>query len=218
MGVKQNLNVSSAFRGKCKAFMDGIRQSFPLVGEVARDAIVQTTLAGIGEGDSSFAQYSKLYQEQLDAVGGKPSGVVDLRGIFVKDQRYGKTRTRRFKNPTREAARVKRARARGEGRQAFVLVTIGKTSFIARTKVTRARKGLLDPESEMSTDLIRIIAMPNGIRLEYRPRHESYMINHNEGDGVVKREWFSVNKTPVKAAVSSTLATIFRALIRSFNT
>jgi len=217
MPVTQNVNIANAFRGKCDAFMQGIRQGFPLVGEAAANAIVQTTLAGIGEGDAPFAPYSESYQAQLDAVGGKPSGVVDLRGIFVKDSRYKKGRTRRFKDATKEAARVKRARARGEGRIAFVQVTIGDRSFIAQTKATRARKGLVDQQSEMSADLIHVLATPNGIRLEYRPRHDSYMVNHNEGDGVPKREWFTVQKTPVKAAVSATLVTIFRALIRSFN-
>lgn len=211
MPMKIRQNVTNGFRSKANILLQGLQDAIPLAGEVVRDGIIQTTLVGIGDGDTSFKPYSKAYQQLIDAVGGKPNGGVDLRGIFLK-QGYKGGKVRKFKNAQREAARQRRALAKGIGRVGYVQVTAGGKSFIVKTPPTRQRRGLIDPQSEMSADLIKITAQKTGFRLDYVPRQFDYMQKHNE-----TRPWFSTNKTPIKAAFASVLASVFKALIRNFN-
>jgi hypothetical protein len=210
MPLKINENVSRAFRGKCDALLQGIQDAMPIAGEAVRDAIVQTTLAGIGAGDAPFKAYSPGYQALIDSVGGKPGGVVNLRGVFLKPGYKGGTK--RFKDRTRELSRQRRALQRGAGRRAFVHVVIGSRSFIAKTKETRPQRGIIDPQSEMSADLIEVVVKKTGFTLIYHPRKTDYMVTHNE-----TREWFSTDKAAVKAALASVMAQVFRALVRQFN-
>jgi hypothetical protein len=209
MPMRVRHDVTSAFRKKADDLRKGIQALIPLAAEVVRDGIIQTTLAGIGANDAPFKPYSPAYQALIDSVGGKPSGGVDLRGIFVKE---GAKKTRTFKDPKREAKRQRNALAKGIGRRAFVQVSIGDTTFTAQTKPTRPRMGLVDPQSEMSADLIKITVTANGFRLDYSPRQRDYMTKHNE-----TRPWFSTAKTPIKAAFAEVLRVGFRALIQNFN-
>lgn len=205
--MKIRQGVTADFKKKCKAIIDGIQEALPIAGEVTRDEIVRTTLAGIGKDDEPFAPYSKAYQTLIDAVGGKPGGVVNLRGVFLKrDYKGGKPK---FKNEKRESAYQRRL---GYGRRAFVQVSFGEKSFLIQTPPTRPQKGLIDPQSEMSADLIKVTVQKTGFRLDYTPRQKDYMLYHND-----TRVWFSVEKTAVRAALASVLATVFKALIRNFN-
>lgn len=211
MPMRVRHDVTSAFRRKAEALMKGIQELIPVAAEVTRDGIIQTTLAGIGANDTPFAPYSPRYQALIDSVGGKPGGVVDLRGVFLKEG-YPGGKVRRFKDAKREAKRQRNALAKGAGRRAFVQVTIGDNTFTAQTKPTRPRMGLIDPQSEMSADLIKITVTAHGFRLDYSPRQRDYMTKHNE-----TRPWFSTAKTPIKAAFSEVLRIGFRALIQNFN-
>jgi hypothetical protein len=208
MPVTINESVSIDFANRAGAFMQGLKDALPLVGEVARDEVIRTTLVGIGKGDAPFKPYSPSYQALIDAVGGKPGGVVNLRGIFVKKG----AKQFRFKDAAREAKRQRRALTRGAGRRAYVQISAGGRSFVAMTQPTRPQMGLVDPQSEMSADLIDIRVSGDSVSLQYHPRQHDYMIGHND-----TRPWFSLEKSAVKGAVAEALKHIFVALIHSFN-
>lgn len=186
---------------------DNMGEDLKFAGEAAAEAIVVTTLAGIGEGDAPFAPYSRAYQEVLDAVGGKMRGTVDLRGIFYH---AGQKRVR-----YRSEARRRQYR---EGRQAYIRVAFGNLSFTARTGVTRPAKGIIDPLSEMSRDLISVVATDYNLKITYTARSEPYMIAHQEGSGrAPKRVWFTLNKTKVREALLSSIRTAIAARVNWFN-
>jgi len=169
-------------------------------GSIMADEIVRTTLAGIGDGDQPFREYSPAYRALIESVGGKASGVVDLRGVFEKRAPKGGEYSRT-------------ARSRGAGRRAYVEISAGGRRFFARTKRTRPRLGLVDPQSEMSRDLITVeVTGAARAKIVYKPRAQSYMILHNED-----RKWFSVNKTAVQAAGVYTLQQLFAARCDAFN-
>lgn len=185
-----------------------------MVGQAGAEAIVRTTLAGIGEDDQGFTPYSKAYQEVVDAVGGKPQGGVNLRGLFY----HGGQKRKRYRS---EAARLRER----EGRQAFVSVTFGTrglmlggqgllSSFTARTGVTRPARGVTDPLSEMSLDLIRVDATHDSISLRYVPRSKPYMIRHHNGDSKMpRRPWFTLKRAACVAGMHKVLRLVVRARI-----
>lgn len=61
----------------------------PLVrsGEAAADAIVETTLKGIGENDAPFVPYSPSYTHFLERTKAKPTEPVNLRGALYSGGR-----------------------------------------------------------------------------------------------------------------------------------
>jgi hypothetical protein len=201
---------TKAFAEKISIFTQGDEQAFEEIGKDAARMIVQTTLAGIGEDDAPFKPYSESYQKLLDHVGGKPSGIVDLRGIFYHKGRGPK----RFKDPARERKRQRRALEKGGGRRAFMQVTLGGRTFLVTTQLTRPRLGLVDPQSEMSADLISVRVTKTGFRLVYQPRRadETYMLTHQQD-----RPWFTVNKTAVAAVIFDGLRAYFKAKVRRWN-
>jgi hypothetical protein len=194
-------------KAKLATMFAGMEDELKFAGEQAAEGIVQATLAGVGENDSPFAPYSKSYQDLIDAVGGKPQGVVNMRGVFLKegqkDVKY------------RSAARRQAARA---GRRAYVTVRAGGSEFTARTRPTRTARGLNDSLSEMSLDLITVEATDTSLRLTYSPRDDSYMIQHNDGTGKApQRKWFTLNRSNVKAQLVDAFATAIRARVARFN-
>src|SRR5689334_3804877 len=91
-------------RNKLAGLLSHMQPDLEFIGGIGAAAIIQTTLAGIGENDQPFEPYSPAYKELIDSVGGKPRQVVDLRGLFYHD---GQRRSRGKKD-------------RGQGRRAFV--------------------------------------------------------------------------------------------------
>jgi hypothetical protein len=172
---------------------------------------VQTTLAGIGEKDQPFAPYSPAYKEQIDSVGGKPRQVVDLRGLFYhKGQK--RSGSKRNLGQGRRGV-VKRAFQR-DTRSKFQTPSI--VSF--RTAETRPQRGIIDPLSEMSLDLIKVESTNDRLTIEYEPREKDYMILHNKGDGKLpQRKWFTANKTAVRAAILQATSTVIQARVEWFN-
>src|SRR5205809_3386791 len=168
------IRPTKAFSEKISVFTSGDEEAFAAIGKDAARMIVQTTLAGIGEDDEPFKEYSESYKRLLEHVGGKPSGTVDLRGVFYHKGRGPK----RFKDPAREQQRQRRALAKGGGRRAFMQVEVGGRTFLVTTQLTRPRLGLIDPQSEMSADLIKVRVTKTGFRLVYQPRRadETYML------------------------------------------
>jgi hypothetical protein len=203
MGIRKKKDFG-ALKDKLRALVSDFTPDLEVAGEAGADAIIQTTLAGIGVNDQAFRQYSKSYLEQIEAVGGKPSGVVDLRGIFFA--KGGNLNKRGISKGF-----SKRARSRGAGRQAYVFIKLGGKNVLVKTKVTRPRYGATDPNSEMSRDLITIEVEKLRVKLIYRPRRKNYMILHNRD-----RVWFTVNKTPVREAIFVTLQELFKARIAAF--
>jgi hypothetical protein len=216
-----------------------------LVGEVAAEAIVRTTLAGIGEGDTPFKQYSQAYQELIDSVGGKPQQTVNLRGLFYhKGQKRAKFRSEASRRKFREGRQAfigirflmsRRARRlSGLGRRrGDIFDTLNRMKrdyergrrgaraiamFQAKTGVTRPARGIEDRLSEMSLDLIKVQATDFSIQIIYRPRSKSYMIRHNQGDAVMpQRKWFTLNKAAVKAAMLQVMTLVLEARAQQFN-
>lgn len=173
------------------------------VGEVAADEIVRATLAGLGEFSVPFKPYSKGYKELIESVGGKPNGVVNLRGLFWHDQK----KKRRVS---------KTSLSKGGGRRAYIWVNVGGRRFLARTKITRPQRGLIDPDSEMSRDLIEIkVVAKDKIKLIYRPRKpgESYMIDPHQQT----RKWFTIERQSVRAAIVDTMRRLLEARVLAFN-
>lgn len=210
---------------RVRAFFANFKEDMQLAGDAAARGIVQTTLAGIGERDEAFAPYSAEYKALLAAVGGKQRGVVDLRGIFYPDGKgpRGMAALRKFQ------ARAARRRD-GAGRSAFVQVAaisaqpgalgVSGRTFFARTKLTRPQRGLTDPLSEMSLDLLKVEATDRGFKIVYRPRKKPYMIAHqkNPPKGTPRRVWFTLDKKAVGAGVRNSMKQILRARAAWFNT
>lgn len=193
-------------------FFDGFEEDLKLVGEAGAEAIVRTTLAGIGEDDKPFASYSPAYQATLEAVGGKARQTVDLRGIFYHE---GQARKQYKSERSRQKER--------EGRRAYTSVAFvakGKgVSFTGQTKTTRPQIGLTDPRSEMSLDLIHVTATPDRLRIEYIPREHDYMVTaHQRGEGKSPaRVWFSARKTAVWAGMLDMFKRVVMARVMRFN-
>jgi hypothetical protein len=194
-------------KAKLEGLLTGMADDLQFAGENAATAIVQTTLAGIGDGDTPFAPYSPGYQAMIEAVGGKPGEVVNLRGLFYHD---GQKKYRGKKNL-------------GQKRRAYVGVAFaslehGVRVFQARTEETRPQRGLTDKLSEMSLDLIGVEATDYSIKISYNPWGTPYMVWHNEGTGKApQRKWFTLNKAAVKAAIFDTMKTAILARVQWFN-
>lgn len=203
MGAKITRDVRS-LAARLRKLVDDFTPELKQAGDVAADQIVITTLQGLAQGDVPFKPYSKSYQELIDAVGGKPSGVVDLRGIFVHAGKKEKTPKQISRNLLQK----------GGGRKSFVYITVakGKKTILVRTRQTRARFGMNDKASEMSRDLITVVAEKQRVKLIYKPREKNYMIEHQK-----TRPWFSVNKAAVRNNVFETIKILFAARIAEFN-
>lgn len=197
MGIKYDRSKWERFRHGVETLFDDFDQDLEFVGEQVAAAIIQTTLAGIGENDQPFKDYSPSYKDTLEAVGGKPGGVVNLRGVFFHDTKTHKTSAT--------------SRRKGAGRRAFIFVTIGSRRFVARTRQTRPQVGLTDKNSEMSLDLIEIkippLATPT-VFLRYHPRAIAYMIKHND-----TRRWYTLKKSAVRGAAIETMKTLLAARV-----
>ena len=202
-------------RDKVAGLFADMKPDLEVVGGIGADAIVRTTLAGIGEGDQPFAPYSEAYRQLIESVGGKAQGVVNLRGVFYKTAAGGKAKR---KGET-AAAHELRQRRKGALRRAYVWVKIRGRGFYARTLPTRPALGLTDRLSEMSRDLIRVEAEDNKLALVYEPRKEKYMILHQDGGarGGKKRVWFTLEKSAVKQEMISALAALIEARVAAFN-
>jgi hypothetical protein len=206
---------------KMERFFRNMAPDFKRVGEVGAEAIIRTTLAGIGEADQPFAPYSPRYLEQIDAVGGKPQNTVNLRGLFYPPG----TAPDLSKLSKRKRNAIFK---RGGGRRAFLGVSFvfkskggglgGIRSFTGMTKLTRPQLGLTDPLSEMSLDLITVSATANTLRIVYNVRKTPYMIYHQEGAGRnPRRPWFSANKAAVAAAMGEALKVLLAARVQRWN-
>lgn len=215
MGVKIKRDVRS-LANRLRTLVDDFTPEMKIAGEAAADEIVRTTLSNKADGDKPFAEYSKSYQELLDAVGGKPSGHVDLRGVFLPKGKRQRTPKGVSKNLLQK----------GGGRKAYIFITVakGKKTILVQTRQTRARQGLEDKNSEMSRDLITVVAFPGikaehqRVKLIYRPRRKNYMIVHQRGEGKMpQRKWFSVNKIAVRTAAIATMKHLFAARVAEFN-
>ena len=201
---------------KLAGLLVGLAPELELVGKSAAEGIIQTTLAGIGDGDQPFAPYSPAYQAQLDAVGGKARQVVDLRGVFYHADQQPKT----YRS---EAARAREREGR-RGRTAVSFIAAANTdaahrvAFGARTGTTRPSLGLTDPRSELSLDLISIEATDEKLSIIYKPRKNGYMIDHHNGTGnAPARPWFSLNKAAIRARALTMLRGLLDARAQRFN-
>lgn len=84
-GITGQTHKFDEWRQRVASIFSDLAPDLKLVGELAAEAIVRTTLAGIGAGDTAFAPYSPAYQAMIDAVGGKPQQTVNLRGLFYHE-------------------------------------------------------------------------------------------------------------------------------------
>lgn len=192
MGVSDPSADIDRIKAKLQEIFGGMSTDLQDAGEVGADQIIVTTLAGIGEDDQQFASYSEAYLEEINAVGGKPRGNVDLRGLFYKD---GQKRYRGKKDL-------------GQGRRSYISRAFNalgkKVAFQARTKETRPQRGVEDKLSELSRDLITVEATDDLLRLIYDPRESPHMIAHQRGEnGMPKRVWFTLRKKAVWEAMVS---------------
>lgn len=215
MGARIKPEDVARIRAKFAGLLSDMKPDLEFAGESAADAIVQTTLAGLGEDDKPFQPYSPAYDELIQSVGGKPRGNVDMRGIFYHAGQK----------------RYKGKKDLGQGRRANVNVGFAKrhtsdsltpdlVNFTARTAETRPMRGMTDSLSAMSRDLIKIEATDISLKIIYEPRNasESYMIDHNEGKGKQpKRTWFTWKKAAVQGAVMNAVETLIRARVAWFN-
>jgi hypothetical protein len=207
----------TSLKRKVDQFWAGLEDDLKLVGQIGVEEIVRTTLAGIGENDQPFKQYSKSYAEQIAAVGGKASGVVDLRGIFYHGAK-GSPKVKAQEQRILRALKTGKAtlQGKGAGRRGIVTITLGGKTFNVRTRLTRPRLGLLDPASEMSIDLITVkVTKDHKIKFTYKPRRadEAYMIDPHQ----TQRPWFSLNKTGVREALVFALKQVFKLRVAAFN-
>jgi hypothetical protein len=65
------------------------REPLTIAAEATADAIIETTLKGIGENDQPFAPYSASYAEFLERTGAKPTSPVNLRGVISSKRGRG---------------------------------------------------------------------------------------------------------------------------------
>jgi hypothetical protein len=93
----------------------------------------------------------------------------------------------------------------------------GLAIFQAKTGITRPAKGVTDPLSEMSLDLIKVVVANEQMKIIYHARKNGYMVVHNNGEGhMPRRRWFSLDKAAVKAAILRGFEIILKArLIRA---
>jgi hypothetical protein len=201
---------------KIGGFFEGLAEDLKPVGEATAESILRTTLAGIGADDQLFPPYSPSYLAKLEAVGGKPRQVVDLRGVFYGPGSSEPISTK--KNALRGEKKDKKLRGQGANRRAFITVKAGGRTFSATTAITRPQLGLTDPNSELSLDLITITTTDTSLRLTYTPRRNKYMLYHQDGEGKnPKRTWFTLDKSAVAAAAVQTLKTDLAARAQRFN-
>lgn len=83
------------------------KRDLEFVGQALIEPIITSTLAGIGEDDQPFAPYSRRYLDLINAVGGKPGGVVNLRGIFYPKWARGKANPRNILKAERRLAALR---------------------------------------------------------------------------------------------------------------
>lgn len=215
MGVKAN-NVEH-IQLKLEQLFANMAEDLNLVGEAGADMVVQSTLAGIGENDEQFQGYSDSYAAQLEAVGGKARGEVDMRGVFYPPG-TGPSTPKRYKTQAAREKHDRQQRAKGARRQSFVTITKGGKSFDVRTAITRPQLGLTDPLSEMSRDLITVESTDTTLTIAYSPRSDDHMIYHQRGAGKQpKRTWFTASKSSVIAAMRSVMSTCLAARAARFN-
>lgn len=212
MGMHVDAGDEQRIKDKARRFFEGFADDLKLAGEVARDEIVRTTLAGIGAGDASFRPYSASYQARLDAVGGKAQQTVNLRGVFYPPGTGPKPTKRDKASPAAMAAFERRLLAKGALRRAYVTVQAGGRTFQAQTGTTRPAVGLTDKLSEMSADLITVQTTDESLTLIYTPRARDYMVQHQD-----TRPWFSANKRAVAAAMVQVVRTALEARAQWFN-
>jgi hypothetical protein len=231
MGVTYNPDDFKRLARKAAGMFANFADDVKLAGEVGAEAIVRTTLAGIGANDEAFAEYSAAYRELIDSVGGKPQQTVNLRGLFYhagqervkfksekQRQRFREGRRAyvnlRFAQRNKAKAKIFAA-VRGFGKPATRLRV---AAFTARTALTRPARGITDPLSEMSLDLIKVDATDKRLVLEYTPRKKPYMIYHQKGEGKnPRREWFSIQKQAVIGAMMHVMAECMAARALQFN-
>ena len=257
MPVTYDPGMFEAMKRRISSIFDEMKPDLELIGKLAAEAIVRTTLAGIGEKDEAFAPYSQAYAQLIAAVGGKPRQVVDLRGLFYhKGQnrvkfrsearrqqmradrqayvsvrfalaRKAQRQTREYRkagglklaallhsavNPQRGIVRYSKFKSIQRATGARANPPKGIALFTARTGVTRPARGINDPLSEMSIDLIKVIAENQLLRIIYTARKTPYMITHNRGEGKMpKRTWFTLEKAAVKATIIKGFEIIIKA-------
>jgi hypothetical protein len=262
MPLDFNPDQFNSAKARIASIFADIIPDLELVGKLAAEAIVRTTLAGIGEGDQAFVPYSKAYQAIVDAVGGKPQQTVNLRGLFYHSgQKRVKFRSEARRQQFREgrqafvgvqftlsrrAQRLTRAYRKAGGSTLAAMLhaavnergsTGGRRSkfasinklrglpslpaapkglalFTARTGITRPAKGVTDPLSEMSLDLIKVVVANEQMKIIYHARKRGYMVTHNNGEGhMPRRKWFSLDNAAVRAAILRGFEIILKARI-----
>lgn len=190
--------------GKLNGLFASMAPELKLVGEAVAEQIVTTTLAGIGENDQPFAPYSRGYSELLKTVGDKPGGVVNLRGRF-----YHSSQERRYKG--------KKDLGQGRRGKSKVKFSTGKEVTFTTTQETRPMRGVTDPLSEMSLDLIHVDAKDDQVKVYYEGRQKDYMVSHNRGDGKLpRRTWFTARKSAIAAVIRDTFNKLIAARVQRF--
>lgn len=170
------------------------------VGQAAAAAIVSTTLAGVGAGDRPFAPYSPAYAAQV-AAAGKPGDPVNLRGVV---RPAGSGGSGRGAGPARGKGKAARA-----NRPTFHTVT--------RTPGRPPSTALVDPNSELSLDLITVTTTANAVDLVYTPRRDGYMVDHQTGTATLPaRPWFSLDKAAVRSAALAAARDVLVARLEAF--
>jgi hypothetical protein len=207
MGISDPTADIDRIKAKLEGVFAGMKDDLKEAGEVAADLIVSNTLAGKGEDDQPFAPYSQAYLEEINAVGGKPQGTVNLRGVFYQDgqKRY----------PGKKDL--------GQGRRAYIgrafTAKGNAVQFQARTKETRPQRGVVDKLSELSRDLIEVeVTDWQKMKIIYTPRSSPHMIAHQRGEnGMPKRVWFTAKRQSVWTAMMDRLKQGFIERIQRFN-
>lgn len=201
---------------KLNGLLSDLKEDVEFIGGIVAEEIIRTTLAGIGKGDQPFAPYSGYYSEVIAKLGGKTRQTVDLRGIIDQGvTRQTDSKGRRGKKPRRDP-------------QKTIVSGWAGTFELQR----RPDRGLTDPTSEMSLDLIKVTGTQSGsCSIVYTPRAQPYMIKHQTGAldvdappwwpkpkmSLPARPWFSADKAAVKAAATNAARTVIAARIQWFN-
>ena len=85
-------------------------------------------------------------------------------------------------------------------------------------RATRAPGGVVDPESELSADLIHVSVEAGRITLNYRPRSSPHMVVHQAGGGhMPQRVWFTLERPAIKESVRDMVEAILGRYVRHFN-
>jgi hypothetical protein len=150
---------------------DGWEDDLSDAANAGADAIVETTLNGIGENDQKFVPYSESYRKQLERARVQKFSDVDLRGVFYKSDTH---RTRRGSRKV-EAGSVRQRRTRAgiydynsEMSRHLISVVASGTSVVIRYEP--------DESNYMNIHNEGIGKMP-------------------------RRRWFTLNKTAVQGAI-----------------